>query len=53
MPSAIEAFKDELRAYNTSKGTVQFPLNKPLPADLITRMVHFRVAEVLTGKGVR
>jgi uncharacterized protein YdhG (YjbR/CyaY superfamily)/predicted GIY-YIG superfamily endonuclease len=44
-PSGIEAFKDELSIYKTSKGTVQFPLDKPLPLDLITRIVEFRVAE--------
>jgi uncharacterized protein YdhG (YjbR/CyaY superfamily) len=52
-PSAIEAFKEELRPYNTSKGTVQFPLDEPLPIDLIRRMVEFRVAEVHAGKGYR
>ncbi|MEZ0485183.1 iron chaperone [Fibrella aquatica] len=46
-PSAITAFADELTGYNCAKGTVQFPLDKPLPLDLITRMVKFRVAENL------
>jgi uncharacterized protein YdhG (YjbR/CyaY superfamily) len=46
--SAIEAFKEKLSAYQTSKGTVQFPLDKPLPLDLIKEMVHFRVKENLT-----
>lgn len=45
MPSAIEAFQDELAAYKHAKGTVQFPLDKPLPYPLIRRMVKFRVAE--------
>jgi uncharacterized protein YdhG (YjbR/CyaY superfamily) len=44
-PSAIEAFKDELRGYKQSKGAVQFPLTAPLPLDLIARMVRFRVRE--------
>ena len=44
-PSAIEAFKDELSEYHTSKGTVQFPYGKPLPLELIGRMVRFRAAE--------
>lgn len=44
-PSAIRAFKDELAAYKCAKGTVQFPLDQPLPHDLIARMVHFRIAE--------
>jgi uncharacterized protein YdhG (YjbR/CyaY superfamily) len=43
--SGIEAFKNELADYKTSKGAVQFPLNEPLPYELITRMVKFRVAE--------
>ncbi|MCC7521920.1 MAG: DUF1801 domain-containing protein [Flavobacteriaceae bacterium] len=44
-PSAIEKFKSELSEYKTSKGAVQFPINQPLPEDLITRMVQFRVRE--------
>lgn len=44
-PSAIEAFRDELSVYEKSKGAVRFPLDKPLPLDLIHRMVTFRVAE--------
>jgi uncharacterized protein YdhG (YjbR/CyaY superfamily) len=44
-PSAIIAFKNELKDYVTSKGTVQFPLDKPLPLKLITQMVKFRVME--------
>ena len=43
LPSGIEAFKDELLEYKSSKGSVQFPLNKPLPFDLISRMVKARV----------
>ncbi len=41
----IEAFKDELAAYKTGKGSVQFPLGTPLPADLIERMVRFLVEQ--------
>lgn len=44
-PSAIEAFKSEFGDYKYSKGTVQFPYGKALPADLIQRMVQFRVRE--------
>lgn len=44
-PSAIEAFPDRLKDYKTSKGTVQFPYNKPMPYDLIQEMVEFRVQE--------
>ncbi len=45
-PSAINAFKQELSAFTTSKGAVQFPNNKPIPYDLISKMVNFRVNEV-------
>ena len=45
LPSGIEAFKDELSKYKSSKGSVQFPLNKPLPFELISRMVKARVDE--------
>jgi uncharacterized protein YdhG (YjbR/CyaY superfamily) len=47
VPSGMEAFKDELSVYETSKGGVRFPLNQPLPLELITRIVKFRVAENL------
>jgi len=48
-PSAIEAFKEELEPYKGGKGSAQFPLGKPLPTDLICRIVEFRVEEN-TGK---
>lgn len=44
-PSGIEAFKKELAAYKTSKGAIQFPLDKPLPLSLVTKIVKFRVKE--------
>ena len=44
-PSGIEAFKHELSQYKGAKGSVQFPLNKPLPYDLISKIVKYRVAE--------
>ena len=47
VPTGIEAFKDELAVYKQGKGSVQFPLDKPLPLDLITRIVKFRVEENL------
>ncbi|MDG3546309.1 iron chaperone [Methanobacterium formicicum] len=46
-PSAINVFKEELSHYNTSKGTVQFPLDEPVPLDLVRKMVLFRVQENL------
>ena len=44
-PSGIEKFRKELAAYETSKGTVRFPLGKPIPYGLIARIVKFRVKE--------
>ena len=46
-PSGIEAFQKELSVYEGAKGSVQFPLDKPMPLKLITRIVKFRVAENL------
>lgn len=44
-PSGIEAFASELAGYESSKGAVQFPIDQPMPLDLIGRMVKFRVEE--------
>jgi len=44
-PSGIDAFKKQLSPYEGSKGAVRFPLDKPLPVDLIERIVKFRVEE--------
>lgn len=44
-PSAINAFTEELSGYACTKGTVRFPYEKPLPLDLIGRMVRFRAEE--------
>jgi uncharacterized protein YdhG (YjbR/CyaY superfamily) len=46
-PSGIDKFKHELSAYKGAKGSVQLPLDKPLPFDLISRIVTFRVKENL------
>jgi uncharacterized protein YdhG (YjbR/CyaY superfamily) len=46
-PSAIIAYQKELTRYISSKGAVQFPLDEPLPLDLVTKMVTFRVKENL------
>jgi len=43
--SVIEAFKDELKGFSTSKGTVHFPLDKPMPVELIKKVVKARVTE--------
>lgn len=45
--SGTENFKTELSAYDSSKGTVRFPLDKPIPFDLISKIVTFRVKENL------
>ena len=44
----IEVFKEELSSYKWSKGAVQFPINRPIPIDLITRIVKFREQQDLT-----
>lgn len=51
-PSAIEAFKKQLSAYYTSKGAIKFPIDKPIPYQLIKEIVKFRVKEVLAKKQI-
>jgi len=43
--SPIVVFKEELAEYKTSKGAIQFPIDKPIPYDLITRIVEYRAYE--------
>ena len=45
IPSGIEAFKKELSRYKQGKGSVQFPIDKPIPYDLVRRIVRFRAKE--------
>lgn len=47
VPRGVEAFEQELSLYDGSKGTVRFPMDKPLPLALISRIVQFRVTENL------
>ncbi|GHT60773.1 hypothetical protein FACS189451_01430 [Bacteroidia bacterium] len=42
-PDAIEAFAGELTGYKTSKGTIQFPYKNPIPLELITKIVNYKI----------
>jgi len=53
VPSGIEKFKDELSVYEQGKGSVQFSLERPIPYDLISRIVQFRVKENLKKSEVK
>jgi uncharacterized protein YdhG (YjbR/CyaY superfamily) len=46
-PSAVKAFAKELSKFNTASGSIQFPLEKPLPLPLIRKITEFRVQESL------
>jgi uncharacterized protein YdhG (YjbR/CyaY superfamily) len=48
--SVIEAFKNELKGFSISKGTIHFPTDKPLPAALVKKMVKLRVAQIESKK---
>jgi uncharacterized protein YdhG (YjbR/CyaY superfamily) len=52
-PSGITRFQKELKRYKSAKGSVQFPLDEPLPLELVVEIVKFRVGENLKKKGVR
>ena len=49
MSIAHEKFHEEMKQYKQGKGSVQFPLNEPLPLDLIKRIVKFRLSEMKTA----
>ena len=48
--SGIEKFKNKMSSYKTTRGTVRFPINEPLPFDLVKEIVRFRVRENLGKK---
>ena len=52
-PSAIESFRKELSVYEGAKGSVKFPIDKPMPLDLISRIVKFRVKESQDKSGIK
>ena len=43
--TAVEAHKDDLKSFSTSKGTIRFQPHKPLPANLVRKLVKYRIAE--------
>ncbi len=49
MPSAMKAFAKDLTKYKTGEGSIQFPVDKPLPLGLVTKIVKFRVKESKDG----
>jgi uncharacterized protein YdhG (YjbR/CyaY superfamily) len=52
-PTGSEAFKKELSVYKTGKGSVQFPLDQPMPLTLITKIVAYRVEEIVAKANVK
>ncbi len=52
-PTGSEAFKKELSVYKTGKGSVQFPLDQPMPLTLVTKIVAYRVKETITKTSVK
>lgn len=49
-PSSVEKFKEDLSSYHTSKGTIRFPLDQPVPYDLVERIARFRAEETRKKK---
>jgi len=52
-PSGIQAFTNELSIYTSAKGSVRFPIDEPLPLELISKIVKFRVAENLKNAEIK
>ena len=48
--SVVEAFKNELKGFSTSKGTIHFPTDKPLPTALVKKLVKARVSQIESKK---
>lgn len=53
LPTGHEAFEKEFSVYKTGKGSVQFPLDKELPRDLILKVVKFKINEVLENQNLK
>ena len=53
VPTGLEAFEADLSPYKTGKGSIQFPYDQPMPYDLITKVVKFRVQENLKNAEAR
>jgi len=49
-PPVIEAFSDRLAEYKIAKGSIQFPLNKPIPKEIVIEMVKYRLSQLLKGR---
>lgn len=49
-PSGIDAFKKDISKYKSSKGAIQFPIDKPMPLELIKKIVKYRIKENLEKK---
>ncbi|HZE62405.1 MAG TPA: DUF1801 domain-containing protein [Pyrinomonadaceae bacterium] len=49
----VKAHQDELKSYDTSKGTIRFPTDRPLPAALVRMLVKTRIAEYGGGQGMK
>ncbi len=52
-PSGVQAFLKETARYTSTKGAIQFPLDKPLPLKLVSKIVKFRVAENIKRAGLK
>jgi uncharacterized protein YdhG (YjbR/CyaY superfamily) len=52
-PIGIPEFEEDLSVYGSGKGTIQFPYDRPIPYELVTRIVKFRVKENLEKENVK